>query len=261
MLPYGTILSVSFFVLLEQYLYAADISHLSHIMPPISKQQRRLLELAGDVKHTSFSKVDSTMLASKAEALGLTGIPGCLPIETTRFLISLVRGCVATVTEAGCRILINTLLLRVVSVMCPDTATVNIIPEFPIPSTIFNQGSARRSFSGIVDFLVTKLPTPYTGFLLTNPTKTLVDLGNTQEPTSPNIFEAKRDRVREGLPQATIAAASYCQLRGLHVIRGVVTNGEQWIFFVYRRHTNDTDAASCQNNSNHSRTTTHESQG
>ncbi|KAG2091027.1 uncharacterized protein F5147DRAFT_840889 [Suillus discolor] len=31
------------------------------LMPPIYKQQRRLLELAGDVKHTSFSKVDSTM--------------------------------------------------------------------------------------------------------------------------------------------------------------------------------------------------------
>ncbi|KAG2091028.1 uncharacterized protein F5147DRAFT_823441 [Suillus discolor] len=144
--------------------------------------------------------------------------------------------------------------------MSPDTTTVNIFPEFPIPGAIFNQleESVKRSFSGVVDFLVTKLPAQYTGFLLTNPTKTLVDLGNTQEPISSNIFEAKRDRVREGLPQATIAAASYCQLRGLNDIRDVVTNGEQWIFFVYRRHTDDTGAASCQNNSNHSRTTTHD---
>ncbi|KAG2095256.1 uncharacterized protein F5147DRAFT_778699 [Suillus discolor] len=69
----------------------------------------------------------------EAETLGFTEIPGCLPIETTQFLIRLVRGHVATVTEAGCHILINILLLRVVSVMCSGTTTVNIIPEFPVP--------------------------------------------------------------------------------------------------------------------------------
>ncbi|KAG2126111.1 hypothetical protein BD769DRAFT_1462911 [Suillus cothurnatus] len=55
-----------------------------------------------------------------------------------------------------------------------------------------------------------------------------------------NIFEAKRDNVRAVLPQAAIAAASYCQLQGLFAVRGVVTSGEQWVFFVYERHTDGT---------------------
>ncbi|KAG2106733.1 uncharacterized protein F5147DRAFT_223085 [Suillus discolor] len=126
--------------------------------------------------------------------------------------------------------------------MSPDTTTVNIIPEFHIPSTIFNQldGSAKRSFSGVIDFLVTKLPAKYTAFLLNNPTTALAALGNTQELMSSSIFEAELDRVQVGLSRATIAAASYCQLRGLNVIRGVVTSGEQWIFFVYKRHPDGT---------------------
>ncbi|KAG2129657.1 uncharacterized protein EDB93DRAFT_1256196 [Suillus bovinus] len=50
-----------------------------------------------------------------------------------------------------------------------------------------------------------------------------------------NIFEAKRNNVRAALPQAAIATASYCRLQG-----GVVTSGEQWISFVYKRHTDGT---------------------
>ncbi|KAG1808006.1 uncharacterized protein BJ212DRAFT_1580146 [Suillus subaureus] len=176
----------------------------------------------------------------EVENLGLAEISGCLPIDTARFLISLVRGHVATVTEAGCRILINILLLRVVSVMCSGDTTVNIIPEFPIPRTIFHRDSGKYSFSGVVDFLVTKLPAQYTEYLLGDPTTALANPGNIKGPMTSNIFEAKRDNVRAALSQAAIAAASYCQLQGLSVIRGVVTSGEQWIFFVYERHTDGT---------------------
>jgi hypothetical protein len=66
-------------------------------------------------------------------------------------------------TEAGSRILINMLLLRVVSVMCLGDTAVNIIPDFPLPRMIFNRDSGECSFGGVVDFLVTKLPARYTG--------------------------------------------------------------------------------------------------
>jgi len=48
------------------------------------------------------------------------------------------------------------------------------------------------------------------------------------------IFEAKRNNVRDALPRAIMAAASYCQQHGLEAVRGAVTSGEQWLFFVYR---------------------------
>ncbi|KAG2035300.1 hypothetical protein BDR03DRAFT_529346 [Suillus americanus] len=199
---------------------------------------------------TSFSKVDPMTLLSlkissgpfflisdkrrELENLGLDETPGCLPIDTTRFLISLVRGHVAMVTEAGCRILINMLLLRVVSVICQGDTAVNIISEFPLPTrTTFNRDSGKCSFIGVVDSLVTELPARYTEYLLGDPTTALENPGYIEGPMMSNIFEAKRDHVRTTLPQAAIAAASYCQLQGLFAVRGVVTSGEQWVPFVY----------------------------
>lgn len=57
------------------------------------------------------------------------------------------------------------LLLRVVSVMYAGAMMVNIIPEFPLPRTTFNQDSGKYSFSGVVDFLMAKLLTQYTSWL------------------------------------------------------------------------------------------------
>ncbi|KAF8422289.1 hypothetical protein L210DRAFT_836449, partial [Boletus edulis BED1] len=198
-----------------------------------------------DTKHTSFSRVDPMTLLS----LKISSGPLFLTSEKRQAIEGLgpspqgvVRDHVATVTEAGCRILINILLLRVESTMCLGAMTVNIIPEFPLPRTIFKQDSGRYSCSGVVDFLVTKLPARYTEYLLGDPTTALanpefIDHG----PMTSNIFEAKRDNVRAALPQAAIAAASYCQLQNLTFmtvyvrIRDVVTSGEQWVIFAYKR--------------------------
>jgi hypothetical protein len=63
-------------------------------------------------------------------------------------------------TEAGCRVLINLLLLRVASAMSDANTDVNIIPEYPIAKTVLAEN---RSFGGVVDFLMAKLPARYTG--------------------------------------------------------------------------------------------------
>ncbi|KAG6369223.1 hypothetical protein JVT61DRAFT_15624 [Boletus reticuloceps] len=98
--------------------------------------------------------------------------------------------------------------------MCPGATSVNIIPEFPLPRRmIFKQDSGKYSFSGVVDFLVTKLPVRYTEYLLGDPTTALANPAFIDGPMTSNIFEAKRDNVRVALPQAAIAAASYCQLQ------------------------------------------------
>jgi len=80
-----------------------------------------------------------------------------LSMETLSELIGLVRRHVSLVTEAGCRILINMILLRVVSAMSTDKTDVNIIPEFPIAKTTF---PSNLSFGG--DLLLTKLPSRFT---------------------------------------------------------------------------------------------------
>ena len=51
------------------------------------------------------------------------------------------------------------ILLRVVSAMSTDEIDVNIIPEFPISKTTF---PSNLSFGGVVDLLLTKLPSRFT---------------------------------------------------------------------------------------------------
>jgi hypothetical protein len=122
------------------------------------------------------------------------------------------------------------ILLRVVSTMSNSETSVNIIPEFSMPKTSI--GSPDHSFGGVVDFLLTKLPTRYTGeplkdsnsillyddvdvpnadFLLGDPSTALANPDHISGPMTSNIFEAKRDNVRNALPQAIIAAAVYCK--------------------------------------------------
>jgi hypothetical protein len=50
-------------------------------------------------------------------------------------------------------------------------------------------------------------------YLLGDPTTALANPGYIKGPITSNIFEAKRDNVRAAMPQAAIAAASYCQLQ------------------------------------------------
>jgi len=199
--------------------------------------------------HTPFSKADAlTLLQVKIKTGPLLFIPDVIPdinslgltsrspgqelsIEVLRDLIGLVKRHVSVVTEAGSRILINLLLLRVVSAMCTEDMDVNVIPEFPIPKTTF-PGSF--SFGGVVDLLLTKLPSRYTRFLLEDPTSALGNPGAIDGPMTSNFFEAKRDNVRAAIPQAVMAVASHCIQHKIPVLRGCTTSGEQWIFFVYK---------------------------
>jgi len=213
------------------------------------------------IKHVSFSKVDAITLLQVgiktgplflvpetsllAEGLGSTEVDGkSLTMEVLKQMISLVRHHVSVVTEAGCRVLINLILLRVASTMSTNHMDVNIIPEFPIAKTVF---PGNRSFGGVVDFLLTKLPEKYTEFLLADPTGILANTDEIKGTLTSNIFEAKRNNVRAALPQAVIAAASHCKQHNLPVMRGCITSGEQWVFFVYEKRNDDRGHVSSSN--------------
>ncbi|KAF8334622.1 uncharacterized protein EI90DRAFT_2993534 [Cantharellus anzutake] len=213
------------------------------------------------VKHVSFSKVDSFVLLqvniksgplflvpekkALAEELGSAEIGDrALSMKVLKELIELVRKHVSVTTEAGCRVLINLVLLRVASAMSTDQMDVNIIPEYPIPKTLF---LGNHSFGGVVDFLMTKLPERYTSFLLDDPVTALGNPTAIDGPVTSNIFEAKRDNVRAAIPPAVIAAASHCSQHGISVLRGCITSGEQWVFFVYSATSGGGGSVSCSN--------------
>jgi len=207
-------------------------------------QLRQKLEL---VKDTSFSKVDPTILVQvnikigplflvqdqidAAKEIGSADIDDrVITLDVLKELIALTRKHVSVVTQAGCRVLTNLILLRVASTMSDAQTDVNFIPEYPISTTAFYDN---RSFGGVVDFLVAKLPARYTPFLLGDPVNAMANPAGIKGPVTSNIFEAKRDNVRAAMRQAVITAASHCKQHGLPVMRGCITSGEQWLFFIY----------------------------
>lgn len=58
------------------------------------------------------------------------------------------------VRQAGCRILVNAILLHVVSNLSGAEVNIGIVPEFTMESTRFEYAST--SYGGIVDFLIFK---------------------------------------------------------------------------------------------------------
>jgi hypothetical protein len=58
-------------------------------------------------------------------------------------------------------------------------------------------------------------------YLLGNPSEALRDPGSIEGPIMSNIFTAKRDRILNGLSQATVAAASYRQSHGSVLCRSM----------------------------------------
>jgi len=105
--------------------------------------------------------------------------------------------------------------------------------------------AAIHSFGGVVDLLLTKLPSRYTRYLLLDPTSALGNPEAIDGPTTSNCFEAKRDNVRAAIPQAVMAVASHCAQHGIPVLRGCTTSGEQWIFFVYATNENGGGHVAC----------------
>jgi len=112
-----------------------------------------------------------------------------------------------------------------------DGVGMGVVPEFRMEATRFEYSAT--SYGGIVDYLLVKGPAPEIKFLLDEPKLAFANPGMIEHISS-NIYEAKREGFKEAVPQAAMAAASYCRQNRLDTYRGCVTNGEIWVFFVFR---------------------------
>lgn len=121
--------------------------------------------------------------------------------------------------------LIDVILLHLASALSDAKEAVSIVPEYAILKTAFDE---KRFFGGVVDYLVTKLPSTYTretavlfsecsvllfisGQILTHPIQTLGRPDIKQIGTS-NIFEAKNFvEMHQYSSQVVLAAAAMCR--------------------------------------------------
>jgi len=168
---------------------------------------------------------------SDIESLGVSmtrRAPGReLSMQNLSLLIGLVRRHVSLVSEPGCRILMNVILLRVVSAMSTDETDVNIIPDFTLEPDIYPD----FAFDGVVDIILTKLQSRLTRSLLFDPTSALENPEAIDRPMISSFLLARQDNVRDTIPRAVLTVAKQCKQYGIPVLRGCVTSGEQWIFF------------------------------
>ncbi|KAH9978998.1 hypothetical protein BGW80DRAFT_1442860 [Lactifluus volemus] len=114
-------------------------------------------------------------------------------------------------TEIGRRMLINIILLHVTSTVPDKKQTVYIVPEFLVEATF---ESDDYSFNGVIDYLLVRLA----------PERSLTGA----------VIRAEQDNTEQAIPRAALTVASYCKEQQLSVMRGCITSGEQWTFFVYK---------------------------
>jgi len=212
---------------------------------------QRVVRKLKEVKHIALSdanilsltnaniKVHSLkFISAKEEEVrklgGKLGAPDALSLEETRRFIAYIRKYVSFETEAGCRVLINAILIHAVSNLSTSALGAAIAPEFRIPETSLESGAS--AYGGAVDYLMA-LGEPWAIDLLVQSPKLAFTDNDIHKSLSCNIYEAKPDNVLKALPQAVMAAVVQAQRFGFKTFRGCITTGEEWLFFVYNQNT------------------------
>jgi hypothetical protein len=128
---------------------------------------------------------------------------------------------------AGSRTLINVILLHVTSTLQTQGWRVKIFPNFSVKAT-FKTDSGEHSFSGLVDYVLVHLPlgafsgkptlyplcnclTSVLEIALNNSMQALRSAPEKDKTTTPIVIVAKKNNLVRAIPQAAIAAASYCK--------------------------------------------------
>jgi len=156
-----------------------------------------------------------------------------LTVEDTRKKILDVLKYVSLESEAGCRILINTLLIHVASNLETETSGVVIAPEFRINDTLL--GCTEHSFGGVVDYMLIYGDRPVRDRIVKSKAFAFNDPG-IYKLLKCNIYEAKPEDLftpTTSLPQAAMATIIKAQQLQLETFRGCVTSGKRWVFFIY----------------------------
>jgi hypothetical protein len=122
------------------------------------------------------------------------------------------------------------ILLHLASTLQNQAWRVEIIPEFPV-SAAFKTKSSDRSFSGLVDYVLVRVPpgnffgmpalyspcnylTSVQEFLHRNPIEALSIPQEISAPVTSIIIGAKKNNLVGAIPHAAIMAASYCKQQG-----------------------------------------------
>ncbi|KAF8175104.1 hypothetical protein BJ912DRAFT_1024534 [Pholiota molesta] len=149
---------------------------------------------------------------SQAQHLGGKTTPDALSLDETKKQIRYIRKHIAFETEAGCRILINAIMLHAVTNLDTSTVGVAITPKFRAVDYLMALGTP-----SVRDNIVLSPQLAFTNSKI-------------HQSLTCSIYEAKPEKTLTALPQAVMEAVIQ-----FTTFRGCVTTGEEWLFFVYNK--------------------------
>ncbi|TFK22426.1 hypothetical protein FA15DRAFT_706380 [Coprinopsis marcescibilis] len=212
---------------------------------------KRIIDKLTNRKHRPFSDVSVTSYnfnnmgiriqpmewlpdgETDAKGYGAAASPGALSVDATRINIRNVLKFVSLESEAGCRILINALLIHVASILETDQSGAAIVPKPRSGDTPF--ASNEHSSGGVVDYMLIYGDKTLRDRIIKSETFAFNDL-KTSTSLKCNIYEAKPEELftpTTCLPKAAMATISKAEQLGLKTFRGCVTSGKKWLFFIW----------------------------
>ncbi|TFK34026.1 hypothetical protein BDQ12DRAFT_738417 [Crucibulum laeve] len=150
-------------------------------------------------------------------------------LETTTTLISLVRQRVSCSTLPGWRALVDLLLLHVTSNKTSDETMLLIIPKFQVLGT-----------HDCIDALFVESSQKLSSFVRDDPGLAFANQKLWEFIRCP-VFIANECDIHNTLHHAFLKTADLCRVYDIPILRGCVSNGEEWVFFVYIRNDDGTE--------------------
>jgi len=131
---------------------------------------------------------------------------------------------------------IDAILLRFASALSDGDRALLVIPEY---FSLKSPMSVKRPFSGSTDYLLARRPSKYAEQILQNPVGMLSRPDLAQMGSSIVLAATTLPEILDGLTQAVLTTASFCEDTNREYGRGIISCGEHWIFFAYRAPDND----------------------
>ncbi|KAI0261433.1 hypothetical protein BC834DRAFT_972707 [Gloeopeniophorella convolvens] len=153
----------------------------------------------------------------------------------------------STTAEAGSRIFVNLILLRVASMLGADSKRLVVFPKFTVPAVDLTPGasSATRA-GGQVDYLAAVAPAGLARRVLTSPQILhepcpLADAGLVTIVTKTSVDPDLPSHV----PQAVLKVAALARIHNKRRMRGALTTGKKWVFFIFEAGLNGEGGTYC----------------
>ncbi|KAH9978941.1 hypothetical protein BGW80DRAFT_1455646 [Lactifluus volemus] len=197
--------------------------------PPFSNIKKSILREVGmrlcDGFALSAKDRDEIQAEGKSDAAS-----GGLSFDATLQLLRFVYGNVHPTIEFGYHMLIDVILLRIASTVHGQAQKMDMIHNISVEAT-FETDSGMRLFSGVIDYLLARRASSESSLAGPSNAQTLDALTDTSVTLT--IIRADDEMYQSAL-RAPLTVASYCKQQKLSVLRGCLTSGRVWLFFVYK---------------------------